>query len=134
MPEFLIRIFWLAVLFSAVAYVFFLLFGSLFVSEQKVPIVIQDSLSRGKHTFTGMVMVPSRCTELSAQATKVSPTVYSLELQTWEDPSVDCERVDTPRSFRTIAFAPAFGVQFLVFLDGQTAPFHIIPIIQKTSP
>ena len=129
MSEFLIRFVWLIALSTAIAYGFFLMFGSLFVVHKQQTIVIQDALARGKHTVSGMVMVPSPCTELTVQTVKLSPTTYTLELQTWEDPSVQCTHVETPRSFNTVAFAPAIGIQFLVYLDGKTIPFQIIPVM-----
>ncbi len=132
MSEFVARIFWLAVLSAALAYVFFLLFGSLFIVEKDEPIIIRDALARGKHTVSGIVMVPTPCTELNVQATKLSATVYTLQLETWDDPSVDCEKAVTARSFNTVAFAPTFGVQFLVYLDGKTVPFEIIPVMPES--
>jgi hypothetical protein len=129
MSEILIRLVWLCAVSTAMAYGFFLLFGSLFAVHKQTPIVIQDALMPGKHTVSGIVMVPSPCTELTVQTAKLSPTTYTLELQTWEDPSVACQKIETPRSFNTVAFAPTFGIQFVVYLDGKTVPFQIIPVM-----
>lgn len=123
------RLFWLCVLSTAMAYAFFLLFGSIFAVPIQEPIILQDALTRGKHNVSGMIMVPSPCTELSVKTVKLSATTYTLDIQTWDDPAVNCQQVQTPRTFSTVAFAPALGIQFLVYLDGKTVPFQIIPVM-----
>ena len=131
MIDLTVRLFWLAVLSVSLAYVFFLLFGSLFTVERPSTVLIEDMLARGQHTVSGMVMLPTPCAELSVKTNKLSPTIYTLELRTWQDPAVRCPKSETPREFNTVAFAPSFGVQFLVMLDGRSVPYHITPVITE---
>ncbi len=129
MSEVLGRIFWLCAFSVGFAYIFSVLFGGVFEVRKQPAIIMHDVLGAGMHAISGVIMVPSPCTELSVKTIKVSPTVYTLQFQTWEDPSVDCAQVETERTFNTTTYAPAVGIQFLVYLDEKTVPFQIIPII-----
>ncbi|MDP3646201.1 MAG: hypothetical protein Q8R25_03875 [bacterium] len=134
MGELLARFYWMAVLTCTLAFVIYLLFGSLFIVEQRQPVIIRDALAKGQHTMSGMVMVPTPCDELTVRTGSVSPTVYTLELHTWQDPSLNCPKNWTPRAFHTIAFAPALGIQFIVYLDGQTVPFDLKTVFPNKKP
>jgi hypothetical protein len=134
MGEVTARIVWVAILSCSFAYVFYLLFGGLFIAPPKPQhVVIRDALAAGEHVVSGMVMVPTPCDELTVRTGILSPTIYTLELTTWQDPSITCPQNETPRSFSTVTFAPAFGVQFIVFLDGKTVPFDVTQVILDKS-
>jgi hypothetical protein len=124
-----VRILWFGIIATASAYIVYLTFGGIFEVKDKQVVKLRDDMRAGQHVLTGIVMVSSPCDELSAQTVALSPTVYAINLHTWYDPSVKCEKKDTPRNFRTIAFAPAYGVQFVVFLDGELLPFDLISVI-----
>ncbi len=127
------RLLWFAIVASAFAYVLFLIIGSV-VSAQAArvydPVIVRDELSPGAHHLSGMIMVGTRCDELSVHTEQLSATDYSLDFTTWREPSVDCGNEEIPRAFREVLFAPAAGVQFTATLDGQAFPLVVIPVIQ----
>lgn len=125
----LIRLVWFTIVASAIAYVIFLVAGSLTNTDifSSNPIVIRDVLGSGTHQLSGMLMVPSTCDDLSAQTQELSSTTYELVFQTWQESSVVCKNEETPREFHVVAFAPATGVQFLATLDGTGFPIVVVP-------
>jgi hypothetical protein len=129
MDGILVRIAWFAIIAAASAYITYLIFGGIFEVKEKQIISLRDEIRGGQHTLTGIVMVPTPCNQLSSDVVELTKTVFALNLRTWHDPAVQCPEKITPRNFKVVAFAPAFGVQFVVFLDGELMQFDLIPVI-----
>lgn len=133
MGELLRRCIWFFVVACAIAYAIFLLAGS-FIEAQAVDaahiVQVRDSLAPNTHNLSGMVMVPTTCTQLSVRTEQVSQYVYELVFSTWKEPSVqDCVADETPRAFRAILFAPATGVDITGTLDGAPLTLAIFPLV-----
>lgn len=133
MSELFRHLVWFFVVASAVAYSIFLVAGS-FITASAVDathiVQARDELAPGEHHLSGIVMVPTTCTELSVRTEKISDTVYNLAFSTWQEPSVECKIDDTPRSFRAILFAPAAGIQIVGTLDGSPLTVVAIPVVK----
>lgn len=137
MGELLQRIVWFFVVASAIAYAVFLVAGS-FIQAQAVDaahiVQVRDALAPNTHNLSGMVMVPTTCTQLSVRTEQVSQYVYELVFSTWKEPSVqDCDQDETPRAFRAILFAPATGVDITATLDGAPLTLAVFPIVPGDS-
>ncbi len=135
MGETLRRFVWFFFVSSAVAYAFFLVVGSAIHTQaitETHTVVARDSLKPGTHYLAGMVMVRSTCAQLSVRAEKLSEDTYLLQFTTWTEPSLaDCVEEDTPRSFRSVVFAPAAGVRFVATLDDEPIPLVVIPVVAR---
>lgn len=127
------RLVWFAVVASTFSYAVLLVAGSIVHAQAarlNAPILIRDELGVGVHHLSGMVMVPSRCEQLSVHTEALSTTTYSLIFTTWHEPSVTCEDGEIPRSFREVVFAPSAGVQFVASLDGRPFPVAVMPVVR----
>lgn len=127
------RLAWFAIVASAFSYAALLVLGSIVnaqASGLRDPVVIRDDLGVGIHRLSGMVMVPSRCDQVSLRTEALSTSTYSLAFTTWRDPSVACGGGAVPRAFRQVVFAPSAGVHFLASLDGRSFPIVVIPILR----
>lgn len=131
MSELLRHLVWFFIVASAVAYSIFLVAGS-FITANAVDatriVQARDELGPGEHHLSGIVMVPTSCTELSVRTEKISDTSYNLAFTTWQEPSVQCTVDDTPRPFRAILFAPAAGIKILGTLDDAPLTIVVIPV------
>lgn len=130
------RLTWFTIVAIAVAYGSYLVAGNI-VNAQAAgrddPVLIRDELAPNQHRLSGMVMVPSPCDQLSVTAQELSATNYALIFKTWREPSVTCDDDQTPRTFRTIVFAPAAGVYFSATLDGRSLPIAVVPYISGSA-
>lgn len=134
MPIVIGRLLWAAFVSSGAAYSMYLMFAGIFGAQPTPSVVVHDAVQAGRHLLSGTAMVPTACDELTVKVIPLTLTTYILNLHTWTDPSVDCPKNETPRSFNTVAFAPAFGVQFIVYLDGQTVPFDLTTVFPHKTP
>lgn len=100
------------------AYIIYMFMGAMFQGEFEHRIAIRDSIRPGQHFISGTVMVPSACHQVSVKTQYMGTSTYAIILHTWEEPSVRCEKTSVPRAFSEVLYAPSFGVQFAVFLDG----------------
>jgi hypothetical protein len=135
MGELLRRCVWFFIVASAIAYSVFLVAGS-FISAQAIDashiVQVRDALAPNVHNLSGMVMVPTTCTQLSVRTEQVSPFVYQLVFSTWKEPSVqDCENDEVPRAFRAVLFAPATGVDITATLDGAPLTLALFPVLPQ---
>lgn len=131
MSELIRHLVWFFLIASAVAYAIFLTAGS-FITAQAIDathiVQARDELAPGEHRLSGIVMVPTTCTELSVRTEKLSDTEYNLAFTTWEEPSVNCKVDDTPRAFHAILFAPAAGIHIIGTIDGAPLTIVAIPV------
>jgi hypothetical protein len=118
-------IFWMFAFFSGLVLGFNSLFGGILAVHSPQTVEVEDQIKKGQHTLSGEVTVPSPCDELTAQAVSISSSTVVLDLHTWEEPSVKCASTTAKRSFQAITFAPAYGMHFLVYLDGRPVPFDL---------
>lgn len=132
MLDMLRRLVWFGIVSTTFAYAFLLIAGSV-VSAQAArlydPVILRDELSPGAHHLSGMVMVPSRCDQLTLHTEMLSTTTYALLFTTWREPSVTCEEEEVPRAFREVVFAPAANVRFVASLDGKPFSVVVIPVL-----
>lgn len=132
MSELLRRLVWFFIVASAIAYSIFLVAGS-FITANAIDathiVQVRDALAANEHRLSGIVMVPSSCTELSVRSEKISNTDYELVFSTWQEPSVECVLDDTPRAFRAVLFAPAAGINIVGSIDGSPLTLVVIPVI-----
>ncbi len=135
MRDIAMRLVWLFVSLSMISYVIFLVIGST-IHAQAVDltriVTVRDVLSPGVHYLSGMVMVPRTCAQLSVESEMVETGLYKLVFSTWDVPSVPCKEEDTPRSFRTIVFAPAAGVQFIGELDQKVLSLVVHQVVKES--
>lgn len=126
---------WFAVVSTVASFAIFAVLGNFAIAgaENEGPVVIRDVLSPGVHQFSGMIVLPLACDELSVQSEPVSSTTYMLVFQTWQDPSIACPSEPTPREFKTTVFAPSAGVVFLATLDGNGFPIEVEPDISTST-
>lgn len=132
MSEIVQRFVWFFVASCAIAYVVFLLAGHMIsadAAEVQRTVFVRDSLEPGVHHLSGMVFVPTTCSELTVRAQQVEDAVYELQFTTWETPVVKCAKEEVPRVFNVIVFAPSTGVRFFATLDGSTLPIVVLPYI-----
>lgn len=129
------RLVWFGVVSTAFAYVFFLVIGSIVHAQAARaydPVLVRDEVGPGIHRLSGMVMVPSRCDQLSVHTDALSSTTYTLRFTTWREPSVTCEDEEIPRAFREVVFAPAAGVQFIATLNGRSLSVAVVPVVKRS--
>ncbi len=130
MLEVLRRVFLYVLAATLIAYVVFLIVGSVFYAraEQKSEIVwVRDQIGPNTHRLSGSVPVPSACTELIQKTEKLSDQLYKLAFTTWDDPNIDCEKGVVKKEFHEIIFAPAVGVHFIATLNGVSIPIIVVP-------
>jgi len=128
------RLAWFFVVSTAVAYAVFLVVGSAIQAQSAEllrSITVRDEIRANQHNLSGMVMVDSNCVEVSVRTEQLSDIEFELALQTWDAPSVTCNKEVVPRAFRAVVFAPATGVYFVASLDGLPLPITIVPIAIK---
>lgn len=131
------RMLWFLVVASLVAYATYLALGTIVnaqASGENDPVIIRDELGQGVHHLSGMLMVPSRCDQLSVRVESASDVQYVLVFRTWRDPSVDCTEDEIPRYFRAILFAPSTGIGFNATLDGIGFPVVVLPTLPGRTP
>lgn len=126
------RLTWFFVVAAAASYGILFVAGSAIraqaLDETRV-VLIRDTLKPGAHHLAGMLMVRRTCAEVSVRSEKLSNTLYHLQFSTWEEPSVPCKNVDTPRAFRAVVLAPAAGVSFIGTLDSEPLELSVVPVI-----
>lgn len=135
MAELARRLVWFFFVAASLSYAIFLVAGATIHKEalgDTRRVLVRDFLKVGEHHLSGMVMVPSSCSQLSVKTEEVSSTLFHLKFSTWEEPYVDCPREDTPRAFRAIVFAPSVGVDFMATLDD--APLEIAIVLADRNP
>lgn len=133
MGEIVLRLVWFFVASCAVAYMVFLIAGHMIRTEAAEignTVLVRDALEPGVHHLSGMIFVPSTCSELIVKTEKVADTTYELRFSTWETPVVKCTKEEVPRAFNVIIFAPSTGVQFVASLDSVMLPIVVIPYIK----
>lgn len=136
MGDLIRRLVWFFVVASLIAYAIFLAAGSVITAQaidQTHIANIRDSLDTGTHTLSGIVMVPSTCSELSVRTEQLATDTFQLVFTTWQEPSVDCEILDTARPFRAVVFGPATGVRFVATLDGQPLQTAVYQVVDSTN-
>jgi hypothetical protein len=133
MSETIRHLAWFFVVASAISYSIFLIAGG-FISASATDAAriaqVRDSLSPGAHHLSGMVMVPSTCSELSVRTEDRGNYTYELVFTTWKEPAVRCSAEDTPRAFHALLFAPAAGVHIIATLDGSPLTLALFPAVQ----
>lgn len=129
MGEIVRRLVWFFIVSAAIAYSVFFVVGRMLYADAKDAdtVLIRDSIEKGVHHLTGMVMVHTTCTELTVKPEAVSDSRYHLAFETWDVPTVTCEREETPRHFSAIVFAPAYGVHFTASVDGEPLSISVLP-------
>lgn len=133
MSDILRRMVWFFILSCAFAYGTFLVVGSAIRSEavdRTRIVLVRDVLKPNEHHLSGMVMAHTTCAQISLTTEAVDAVTYRLVFKTWETPSVRCVAEDTPRSFRTVVFAPAVGVHFVASLDDELLTLVVEPVVQ----
>jgi len=94
------------------------------------PILIRDKIYPGIHHLQGTINVPKTCDELVVHTEQVTKDGYRIVFETWEDPSLNCLKAESPREFEAVAFAPSVGTHFTATIDGAIIP---IAVVQDTS-
>ncbi len=121
---------WLMTLGIAISYASYLFFGSIIMAGaegKQAEIAAIDVIKPGEHHVSGVVLVPSQCHELSVTAYKLSETAYQLVFKTWPEPARDCARGAVTKPFKTVIFAPSFGLSFSAILDDEPVSLSLIP-------
>lgn len=137
MADMIRRLVWFAIVAAAATFAIFVVLGNFATlgAASEGPVPIHDLVSSGSHRLSGMLLLPLSCDEISVRIQSISPNVYELAFQTWQDPSVQCPASPTPRLFQTIVLAPQSGVSFVATLDGKAFPISIIPdVAASTTP
>lgn len=134
MDEALRRAGWICIVAVAGAYMTYLVAGS-FVTQKdsriEEPVIVRDTISKGEHHISGMVMVQSSCEELTLVVEKIGESLYQLTFATWTEPTVECDNKISPRVFETIIFAPSVGVRFTATLNGKPLAVALYPTINN---
>lgn len=128
------RIVWFIVVASVLTYVGFVFIGSVMHSDAagtSNAVMVRDELAGNRHYLSGMIMVPSPCDELFVRTQEVSSTTYFIHLDTWREPSVTCPEQEVPRSFHTLLFAPAAGVNIMATINEAMLPIVLVPVVRK---
>ncbi len=136
MGDLIRRLVWFFIVASAIAYAIFLAAGTVIRTqalEASHIANVRDSLEPGSHHLSGIVMLPSTCSELSVRTEQIAEAAFMLVFTTWEEPSIDCEHTDTPRPFHAVVFGPAAGVTFSATLDGEPLDVAVYPYIDQTN-
>lgn len=126
------RLFYFALLASALAYVVYLIGGATIYAQEELrqrTVWVRDHVSPNMHRLAGMVTLPSSCMELTVKTVQLSPSAFTLIFETWEHPYVECEHVPTRVAFHEIVFAPALGITFIATLDGKPLPIIVAPVL-----
>lgn len=133
MGYFMSRFVWFLIVAGSVAY------GSLWAIENLIlsrdnndfKVAVRDVIKPGEHNLSGMIMVPSLCDWLAVQTSQVGDMTYMLAFKTWREPYRDCKTESVPRSFQTVVFAPATGIDFMATLDGRPLPISVVPSVYR---
>ena len=136
MHDTLPRAAWFVVAASLIAYAGYLYVGSIVHSGETIAdhtVIIRDSISKGEHHVSGMLMVPSSCDELTLRVSEVKDDLYLLSFSTWSEPSILCDYTPTARVFDTVVFAPSIGVRFIATLDTVALPVAVYPSLAHRS-
>ena len=130
------RLVWFFVISCVVAYAVFLAAGSS-IQAQAIDasriVKIRDSLNPGVHHLSGIVMVPTTCSELSVRTEQLSIDTYQIIFTTWKEPAIECITDDTARPFRAVVFAPAAGVHFVATLDDSPLDLAVYQVVDHTN-
>jgi len=130
----LLRLLWMSVISSAIAYGVFLMAGSAIQAKADAElkrIVARDIIDRGAHHISGMVFVPTGCHELSVRTEERNDKVQHIAFSTWETPYVECVREPVPRAFSIVVFESTADVEFIATVDGEPVSFVVIPVSGK---
>lgn len=130
MTEVLRRIFAFMVIATLVAYLVFMIAGAVIYAraeDKERTVWIRDQITPNTHRISGLVTVPTSCTELTEKTEMLSPLLFKLNFTTWEDPNTECVRTPAQRQFYEIVFAPAVGVHFIATMDGAPLPIIVVP-------
>lgn len=88
------------------------------VAQEIQTIRVVDSYENGKHSLSGMVVVPSECVDLTVRVRDIDAKTVALVFETWEQPYRTCTEASTPRAFTASIFAPE-STLFRAFLDAK---------------
>lgn len=124
------RLIWPIVICSVFALSVHLYFGNMFevsADELARQVAVRDIYypGEGKHEYMGMVMVPSRCHDLSVRSHDFDPDTTILVFETWEQPYRECPKDLVPQAFEITVFAPE-NIEIKALLDGSFVPIRII--------
>lgn len=132
MTEVMRRLFAFILALSFMAYIVFMLAGaSLYArAEEKARTVwVRDEITPNTHRISGLITVPSSCTELYDAVEELSPLLFKLKFKTWEHPNTECLYEPVQKQFYEVVFAPAVGVHFIATLDDKPLPILVVPYI-----
>lgn len=90
-------------------------------------IVLRDEFTGSVHRITGIVPVDYSCAELSVRAEPVEGKTYLLRFETWNGPSVECAKEETPRWIQLPVFIKEEPPHFTATLDGKVIPVSVYP-------
>ena len=105
-----------------------LFFGSaIFAAAEKdvFQIILRDTYREEMHELSGMVLVPSDCHDVSVRTKDFDASMIFIIFETWEQPYRECEKAETPRAVRIIAFAPE-NITFRGLMDNELVPLTIV--------
>ncbi len=132
MSEVLRRIFAFLVAATVISYLIFMIAGATIYAraEEKSRIIwVRDEITPNTHRISGLIEVPSSCTELYESTEMLSPLLIKLKFKTWEHPNTECLHEPVKKQFYEIVFAPAVGVHFIATLDDVPIPILVVPYI-----
>lgn len=90
-------------------------------------IILRDEFTGSVHRITGIVPVAYSCAELSVRAEPVEGKTYLLRFETWNGPSVECAKEETPRWIQIPVFIKEEPPHFTATLDGKSLPISVYP-------
>ncbi len=132
MTEVLRRVFAFIAAASVIAYLVLLIVGANIYAraeERTQTVWVRDQISPNTHRISGVITVPSSCTELTVKTEALSPFLFKLKFVTWEHPNTECLHEPVKKEFYEIVFAPAVGVHFIATLDGEPVPIIVVPYV-----
>lgn len=132
MTEVTRRLFAFVIALSIIAYLVFMLAGASIYArtqDEKRTVWIRDEITPDTHRLSGLITVPSSCTELYETVEMLSPLFYKIKFKTWEHPNTECLHEPVQKQFYEIVFAPAIGVHFIATLDDVPMPILVVPYI-----
>lgn len=120
----------LTVFTIVLSYAAYLFFGSIVNAEIEEPMTrveVYDFIdtSTKTHRLSGIIMVPTRCHELSVKTKELKPGTYHVYFSTFGDVH-GCADDPQPLSFREYVTAPIVGSEFTASLDWRPLEFVIV--------
>jgi hypothetical protein len=106
-------------------------FGSILTAsadEDVNRVIVRDVFDEelGRHTFSGIVLVPTPCHDLTVRTHDFDADTLILVLESWEQPYRDCTQKDSaPRAFTASAFAPK-NIEIKALFDASFIPVRVI--------